>query len=450
MRLISQNIHLTKNRPVTHFRQWKYKDALHKKQILKKGIWIYFLLLIFEGALRKWGIPGLSTPLLIVRDPLALLIIFGAMRQNIYRSNIFSFLMIFASIVGAFAALFVGHGNLAVTIFGARILLLHFPLIFIIGHVFDRQDVLTLGKFCLWIAGPMTLLIALQFYSSQSAWVNRGVGGEIGGGFDGAMGYLRPSSTFSFTNGTSLFYGFCAPFIFYFWLHAKERSLPMLIIATISLIAAIPLSISRGLLFTVGICSIFAILATFRKPQYLGRLVLATVGVSLALLLLGKASFFETATGAFLSRFEKANEVEGGVKGVLGDRYFGGMISALTESTEIPFWGYGMGMGTNVGSMLLTGKNDFLIAEGEWGRLIGEMGVLLGVIVILIRLGLSFRIAMAARKKLAAGDLLPWLLLSFALLQIPQGQWAQPTALGFSVVIGGLVIASLKSPQLRS
>ena len=44
--------------------------------LLKKGIWLYFLLLIFEGALRKWLLPGLATPLLVVRDPIAMFLLF--------------------------------------------------------------------------------------------------------------------------------------------------------------------------------------------------------------------------------------------------------------------------------------------------------------------------------------------------------------------------------------
>ena len=40
--------------------------------LLKKLFWAYFLLLIFEGALRKWVMPQLSAPLLLIRDPLAL------------------------------------------------------------------------------------------------------------------------------------------------------------------------------------------------------------------------------------------------------------------------------------------------------------------------------------------------------------------------------------------
>ncbi len=48
--------------------------------LLRRMIWLYFVLLIAEGALRKWTIPSLSAPLLIVRDPLVLLIYVQAVR----------------------------------------------------------------------------------------------------------------------------------------------------------------------------------------------------------------------------------------------------------------------------------------------------------------------------------------------------------------------------------
>ncbi|HEY4284826.1 MAG TPA: hypothetical protein VGM62_17320, partial [Chthoniobacterales bacterium] len=37
-------------------------------------IWLYFWLLLVEGALRKWLLPDLSNPLLVIRDPVALAI----------------------------------------------------------------------------------------------------------------------------------------------------------------------------------------------------------------------------------------------------------------------------------------------------------------------------------------------------------------------------------------
>ncbi|HKB44460.1 MAG TPA: hypothetical protein VKC90_08720 [Chitinophagaceae bacterium] len=413
-------------------------------RLLKQGVWIYFLLLVFEGALRKWILPGLATPLLVIRDPIAIWLIIKSLKRGLLTVNFYLFMMVLIGLVGLFTALFFGHGNFLVAAFGARILLIHFPLIFVIGKIFTRADVIKMGKACLWISIPMTVLLALQFYSPQTAWVNRGIGGDMtGAGFSGALGFYRPSATFSFTNGTSLFYGFCAPFIVYFWLEKGINKI-ILIGAAISLLAAIPLSISRGLFFSVTVTMIFASIIILRKPKYIGRMIFIGMGIMIAMMFLSKASFFQTATQAFSNRFETANEQEGGVKGVLVDRYLGGMAGVLTQSAELPFFGYGLGMGTNVGGMLLSGKREFLISEGEWGRVIGEMGTIMGLMIIFLRLALSIKISIACYKKLMMGDLLPWILLSFGLLNLPQGSWSQPTSLGFCVLTGGLIIAALQ------
>lgn len=417
---------------------------------LKKGIWIYFILLIFEGAFRKWFLPSLATPLLIVRDPVAIWLLYEAWRQNLIPSTPYLNGVIGVGLFGILTAVLLGHGNLFVALFGARILLFHFPLIFIIGRVFDRDDVVKIGRAMLWIAIPMTVLIALQFYSPQSALVNRGVGGDVeGAGFSGAMGYFRPPGTFSFTNGTTLFYGFAASFIIYFWLYPKYINRLVLIAATAGLLAAIPLSISRGLAFQVGISVIFAFTTALNNPKYLGKIVLAGIVITMALGLLSYSSYFQTASQAFLNRFTTANKVEGGVEGVLIDRYLGGLVGALKASTDQPFFGYGIGMGTNVGSLLLTGARSFLISEGEWGRLVGELGPIMGLIVIYLRVAFSIKLGFACFQRLRTGDLLPWMLLSFGLLIIPQGGWAQPTALGFCVFTGGIILASFRFPKRK-
>lgn len=414
-------------------------------KLIKQFIWLYFLLLILEGALRKWVFPGLAMPLLIVRDPVALVIILLSWKNNLLPSNIYLGSMVFIGIAGMLLSV-VGHGNILVALYGARILLLHFPLLFIIGRVFDRKDVLKLGKMILWISIPMMILVVLQFYGPQSSWVNRGIGDDAeGGGFSGALGYFRPPGTFSFTNGNTLFYSLTGCFIFFFWLQPKNINRLLLILATIALVVTIPVSISRGLFFQTAITFVFVLIAMLYKPKYVNRIILGCIGLVVLLIILNQTAFFQKMTEVFLSRFESANEVEGGVKGVILDRYFGGLFGALAESSKYPFFGYGIGMGTNVGSILLTGNQTFLISEGEWGRLIGELGLLLGLSVILIRLGLVIKMAVACYRKLCLGDPLPWLLLSFGFMTILQAQWSQPTSLGFSTLIGGLILASLKN-----
>ena len=412
---------------------------------LKKLVWAYFLLLIFEGVLRKWLLPGLATPLLIVRDPIALLIVLMCWRRGLLPVTPFLYGMVIITIVGFFTTMVFGHGNLWISLFGARILLLHYPMIFAMGRIFTREDVVKMGKATLWISIPMAILIIMQFYSPQSAWVNRGVGGNIeGSGFSGALGYFRPSATFSFTNGTSLFFALAGAFILYFWVNARSINRIVLVSATVALLVAIPLSISRSLFFAVAVSVIFTLGALMRNPKYLLRIVPGILGAVIMFIVLNQYEFFQRATEVFMVRFESANETEGGLDGVLLDRYLGGMLGALSQAGAFPFFGYGLGLGTNVGSMLMKGEVLYLISEGEWGRLIGELGALLGVSIIVIRVALSIKVSVAAYARMLRGDFLPWILSSFGLLVIPQSQWGQPTALGFSTIIAGLMLASLR------
>ena len=299
----------------------KFVDENDPYRLLKLGIWVYFFLLLFEGALRKWFLPGLAAPLLIVRDPIALFLLFHAWRRNLLPPSIYLVGMIGIGILSLITALIFGHGNLAIGIFGARILILQFPIIFVIGKVFSREDVIKIGKFMLWISIPMIILISLQFYSPQTAWVNRGVGGDMAGsGFSGALGYFRPSGTFSFTTGNTMFFSLLACFVFYFWIGGIKVNRFLLIASTIALFIAVPLSISRSLLFQVIIIIVFAVLASIRNPRYVGRIIGAGITGFVLLSILNNVEIFQTSTEVFTSRFESASKVEGGLQGTLVDR----------------------------------------------------------------------------------------------------------------------------------
>lgn len=415
---------------------------------IKKAIWIFFYLLLFEGALRKWILPGLATPLLLIRDPIAMWIVWKAWRQGWVPLNGYTLSMFAIGFFSIYTAIFFGHGNLFVALYGSRILFLYFPMIFVIGEVFSLSDVKKMAESYLWISIPMTILITMQFYSPQSAWVNRGVGGSTeGAGFQGAMGFFRPPGTFSFATGVSAFYSGLACFVFYFWLDTDRINRKLLIAATICLLIAVPVSIIRALFFQVGITVLFMLLAAVRKPKLISKIFPALIGGMLILLLLGQIPFFKTATEAFTSRFTAANEAEGGMEGVVGDRYFGGMLSAFTKSANQPFWGFGSGVGTNVGGQLLTGKTSFysvINGESEWQRIVGELGLLFGLIVIIARVGITLDFTITSYKQLVKNDFLPWMILPFCLTTVPQGNWGIPTPLGFDVLMCGLLLASLK------
>ena len=418
--------------------------------LLKKGVWLYFYLLIFEGALRKWILPELANPLLIIRDPLAIWLLVMVLQHNIWKPNIYVIGMWMLTVMAFILTLLVGHGNLPVALYGFRITGLHFPILFIIGHVFNKEDVLKMGEILLWMSIAMTILVALQFFSPQSAWVNRGIGGDVeGSGFGGAAGFMRVPGTFSFTGGLTRFYNLVGVFIFYFWIVEKELKISkwLLIVSSIEFLAAIPLSISRTVLFQVVLTFAF-MLAISRANLSIIKRIAGTVIASFGLLMiLSSFSFFETASMAFFQRFENASISEGGLEGTLIDRFLGGMYGAITDP-EASFWGLGLGMGTAVGSQILIGdRMVYLITEGEWGRIIGEMGFLIGITVILLRASLMIELLIKSWNAVKNANYLPWMLMSFGALSILHGQLAQPTNLGFTILIGGLVIASLKEKE---
>lgn len=416
---------------------------------IKKGIWIYFIILIIEGGLRRWILPSLANPILVIRDILGIYLLIVAYGTDYFPKNRLVTIFFSIGLISVFTALFFGHGNLFVALFGARILLVQVPLLFLIGRVFTPEDVIAMGRVILWISIPMAILITVQFYSPQSAWVNKGVGDNLeGAGFSGANGYFRPPGTFSFITGTVSFFSLVGCYVMYFWLQPKFISKSLLIASSFALLISIPTSISRSLFFQFIITLIFFIWAKSNKPGFLKNISQIFFGFALITILFLNFKGLEDQINAFSTRFTTANEGEGGLKGVFIDRFLGGLVGSFSSlDDKYVVFGQGIGLGTNVGSQLMSGKLTFLIAEGEWGRIIGESGMVLGFLIVFLRIYMSFNIILKSYNRLKYGDALSWMLMSFGFFLLLQGQWSQSSNLGFYVLIGGLILASLKKEK---
>lgn len=417
----------------------------------RMAIWIYLFLLIFEGALRKWVLPQLATPLLIVRDPIVIWLYCVAIRKG-WLNNIYVKVISVVSTVSLLMTLICGHQNLAVGIFGWRIYFFHLPMIFIIAKLLSRKDVLRIGTFILYISIPMTFLIISQFYSPQSAWVNIGIGGIETEGFAGANGRMRPPGTFSFTSGYGCFQRIVCCFLLFYLIENKSlpqnqrfSHLALLTILTCFIIA-IPTSISRTVIFQTIVLLTFVFVATMLNGKIKGSVMKLIMIVAMAIIIVYSTGIADENIEVMSSRYEAAGNVEGGLSGTIGNRYLGGLLDAFT-SIDVPFWGYGIGLGTNVGSHLMGGDmySFGFNGENEWTRIVGECGYLVGWTIILIRLSIGlFSLKKSYICLIRKNDILPWILCGGLLLSIPQGQLSVPTNLGFCVLSGGLTLASMK------
>ena len=145
---------------------------------IKKLIWAYFLLLLFEGALRKWFLPGLSQELLIIRDPLVIWIYYLCYAQGFFPLNNKYLKRCFQWVaVAVVLSLLINQAHPATIAYGARTNLLHFPLIFIMARILTWEDVINFGKAFLVLATPMTWVVAQQFQADAEAIINTAAGG---------------------------------------------------------------------------------------------------------------------------------------------------------------------------------------------------------------------------------------------------------------------------------
>lgn len=420
--------------------------------IYKKGIWLYIILLIFEGALRKWILPSLATPLLLVRDPIAIWLVIEGWRKG-WIDVFYAKVMMMVATLSFILTLLFGHQNILVALYGWRIYFFHFPMIFIIGKILTRDDILRICRFFLYVSIPMTVLVVIQFYSPPTAWVNIGVGGEGTAGFGAVGNFMRPPGVFSFTAGYVAFQGVVGCILLYYLimnksLYQKYQIQQWLIItASICYLVALPTSISRTNFFQTLVFLAFAVLAAVVIKNIRPKVItLLCIGAGI-LILLTVSGLIATNIEVFMARFEGANEVEGGFEGVVGNRYIGGFLRALTR-IDVPVSGYGIGLGTNAGASLMGGDmySFGFNAEVEWERIIGECGFFLGVSIIAIRLALSIAMLFKSFKRLTENlDLLPWILCAGMILYLPQAQWGSTTSLGFTVLLGGLTLAAIRT-----
>jgi len=412
---------------------------------LRRSITLYAILWMSEGALRRWVLPGLSDYLLLVRDPLVIVIYFLAAKQGLFKVGAVELLAYVVVTLAFIATILVGHQNAIVAIFGARTMILHLPLIYVMGRALDQSYVIWLAKWIAILTVPMTILLIVQFYSPQSALVNVGLGGEGSAGFAGALDRFRPPGTFSFITGPICFYPLALASTILVFEH-RQLNRWLLVSAIAAVLIACPVSISRSLVLSTAIVGLVGIACLIRGGNLSLRMIakIAIPGL-LASAAIVQLPVVDDSLAAFAQRWENSTTENGGVSVAIIDR----ATSALTEPIEnilsVRAFGEGLGWGTNVGSKFLVGEVRFLAGESEWERTVIEMGPLLGLAFIGIRLAIFlslFKYSYAAWKQ---RNTAPMLLLSVCGIHVVQGEWGQPTVLGFSIFVAGLVFAATKS-----
>jgi hypothetical protein len=424
------------------------------RRYIRNLIWLYFWLLLIEGALRKWILPDLSNPLLVIRDPVALLIYLLSFRARVFPRNGWVIALIVIGCLDTMATFFqlwdyvAPHYIAAVAGYGIHANFFHLPLIFVIGQVLTFEDVKKIGWWTLLLLVPMTVLMIAQFRGGPDAFVTRTAGGE-GEMLMSSMGKVRTAGPFSFVIGVVAYFSLAVGYLVWGVLNRGVYKYWLLALAGGALVIGISVSGSRSV---VGACAVVVaslLLVVFLRPDVMNRFGHVLVAVVVLGFVVSRTPVFREGALVLSTRFaEVAEATEQSIPLDLLSRSVSTFYDAWLVIGTAPGLGWGLGVGTNAGAKLLLGQSAFLLMEGEWPRIILENGPVLGMAYLLWRLGFVLRIGWLTIKSVLMGNLLPLLLFSSSFLPMISGQFGQPTILGFAVFVTGLALAAMQEDKI--
>lgn len=407
---------------------------------------LILLIVVFEGAIRKWVSSALTGPLILLRDGLALYGIFSTIKTKRLR-----FKRVGAQLLKLWTYFFLGWGLLQllvnqsspfIYVVGIRFWLLYLWFSYAAAVSLTEYDFNFIGKTILILMIAMTPLVVMQHFLPPGAFLNKQLDGVQDDIFLVVTGIVRTTGTFSFTLGFTTLLALATPFVLCLLTPGSKlwnrKWMPKFCILALGISTVV--SGSRGAIIFFGLMFGAYIVATLlyskRSKKLAALFLIVVVGALLALV----PYLFSTSMKANIERFESASQSEN-----LSDRViamFTGETGIYKASTLI---GSGVGVGTNFAGAAATGQRTFLLAETEAARTILEGGLLglafIGLKLMVISVGLrkSWSILKSTSNTL---PLFLWLATTIALLSWSIIGQLTVNALGY--MLFGLAIASLR------
>jgi hypothetical protein len=372
------------------------------------GLALFLLLLIYDGALRKWVLPSAEQLLFIAKDALLFgLLVYAALNRARQRN---------ASIPPAARALFLLYaawvllesGNLnlpnpLVGIWGIKAHLLYASLILLIPMAFANLDsaLRWLVKIYPWVVAPVCVLAFVQLASPANSFINQQVkGGMEMIAYFGESGLVRVTGTFSYITGMASFVQATTVLGIGLFL-GGGRSKPFLVGLGFAL-AALPATGSRSVIAVAAASAVIMLFAALAARLIGTRLAVRVIAV---ISILGAISLHtqDAAWVALQQRAASAAESAGDTS-----RVFSAFTNAFSFFDTSGFFGFGSGA-ANMGSPALAkGVAPFswlpagTYFEEESGRLVLELGMFGWLFSLAMRVALFFwsaRLAMKGRTR---------------------------------------------------
>lgn len=436
-------------------------------------VFVIYWLVILEGVLRKWLLPSYEQYLFFITVPFVLAAYWTAFQHRRWpRStapmSAYYLLVIAVTMLVPIQFIVGEYGSpyLLLAAYGWINYFLYIPLAFLIAEQFRREDLRRLFRHTVWLAVAAAPIVVLQFNSVPESVINVGFGSSSANQFEGlssALGYTRPQGFFTSSLGQQQFVAASAAVVVANLLQSSRDRLlsaSLLWMGVIAVVTMTAFSQSRGLLFSVGLILVAAIVAgvlTGKRRLILNAAVwpvalTAAVAVMWPLLLPTSFEVFSARwTGAWQS---ETNVFQYGIFG----RMFWGFSSFVPYLSETPVSGYLLGLGGNASSQLTWVQMPQAYYDwngyGGWAeqaldRHIIELGPMLGIVFIAFRVWLTAWSGLRAVRATQRGrDPLPLVLFGYVGIVLLYGLiTADGTVNGYTWMFLGLCLAAAKNAE---
>lgn len=395
----------------------------------RSAVQVGMVLLVFEGAIRKWIFPGSQDLVYFAKDVFFLGAYIGYLRDlprlryRPPRLPAFYGVLLLAAVYGLLQIFNPALPNLLVGVFGFKAYFFYVPLLFVVPAAFpnDASIYQFLRRYA-WISIPVGLLSVAQFFSPASSILNTyaRTNEEAYVATFGTSSFVRVTATFSFISGYTSY--LLAISILILGLLGAGRWRLRGHIFTFGGLAMIFLGIlmtgSRGpVLLLALLLPLYWWLAVLRERgggTTFGRLLIALVLVTAFLVYAG-----EDAVGAFRGRAEGVSDVR--------SRIVSPFLSPYSLLPDAGLLGFGIGAAHQTAAAVAPSLVPYswlhgLIVEAESGRIMVELGALGFLLIYFLRLYLAvfaFRQVFVLRTRFHRAMATATLLLS--LVAIPGG-----------------------------
>jgi hypothetical protein len=375
------------------------------------GVNTILVVVVVEGAVRKWFFPSASELVYFYKDVLMIATLIGYFRTGqkpplLIKRHLKSVLLllgIFTLYLVAAAAL-PGGPHPVIGLLGLRAYCLYVPLAFLLPRAFPtKDDLLNFLKWYLLLVLPVAVIGVMQFLDTDSRSVlNRyaineetatGPRGVATFGTAAEIYYVRITSTFSYISGLAVY----LPIMFALLLAITSlnsrkylrRGIRMLFyVAVASTIVLSMMTGSRGAVLGIVLIACVFYFHTSRKSAFKRVQQIAVVGVILYIAL---ATLFPQVYDAFYNRtFGTEDRMNEG-----WSRIASAFSLPINEASYAGILGYGVGLTQNAVPTLMKRldipgpTNPIPIGyEGESGRVMLELGIAGFVFFTLLRLAL--------------------------------------------------------------